>query len=202
MSYLDRGSFWISVIFSAYLAVIFLNAFPEIWSSPFSLVEDDARHFVIFLRQLINPELFPVDPIAAYFRSLTPDLYEMLFLPARWFGIDVVTWLLFFMMPLTGLLIVISSYRFFLLIIPDRVKAGWVTILFCLLAIEAPFLGLPRSFQLPILFLSLTAFLEGKRWLVGLTMLLGAAIYPAAAVIAGFTMAFFVVLNYGTLYVE
>lgn len=192
---LEQRLFWISVTFSALLLGIVDAVTPEIWSGSQQLVQDDARQFVVWLRQAANPALFPDDLIEQHFSSLTPQLYKLLFAPADLFGIDAVTWHLYFVAPLTSLLFVISAFALFSLFVEKMVFRGFSTLLICL-ALSAIFVvGLPRSFAFPILFFALTAFLNNKAIWLFVVMLLGGAMYPAAVVVAGMTMLVVVLIS-------
>lgn len=187
---------WKAVLISSFVFAILWIVSPELWESPFLLVQDDARHFVVWLRQISEPGLFPSDPIAANFKALTPVLYSTLFWPAAQMGIDMLSWYYLAVTPLACVLLVLSSYRFLShLLATTPVNVGFATFLLCTLLASLVIDGLPRSFSVSIIFFSLTSFLEKKRWLLIIVMFAGASLYPAAVVVAGFTMVCFTLLS-------
>ncbi len=52
------------------------------------VVQDDVRHHVSWLQQLVNPDLFPNDIIADYFISLSPTLFRWFYHLAALLGVD------------------------------------------------------------------------------------------------------------------
>lgn len=161
------------------------NYLPVLIDNPWGIIQDDGRHFVAWLRALQDPALFAQDPMAQFFRSVTSDLYEALFLPAIWLGIDVVAWHMIVLMPGVAFLSLLALERFIAVFEPD------LALRFAILVVMAAFAhafyvhGLPRDFALPILCLALFAYATERIKLMGLVMGLGAAIYPAAAITVG-----------------
>lgn len=170
-------------------AVIFAgpawNYLPVLADDPWSIVQDDARHFVVWLRALQDPALFAGDPMAGFFRAVTPDLYEALYAPAIRLGIDVVAWHMIVLMPSVAFLSLLAMERVVALFEPD--PALRFTILVVLASFAHAFYvhGLPRDFALPILCLAIFAYGTARPVLIGAVMGLGAAVYPAAAITAG-----------------
>jgi hypothetical protein len=158
---------------------------PVLAENPWTIVQDDARHFVVWLRALAAPELFPDDPMAAFFRAVTPDLYEALYLPALRLGIDVVAWQMIVLMPAIAALSLLAMERVIAIFEADL--ALRLAILMVLAAFAHAFYvhGLPRDFALPILCFAIFAYATGRPVLMGAVMGLGAAIYPSAAITAG-----------------
>lgn len=191
----ESGFFWGTAIFIGFCVAILRAVSPELWSSPLLLIQDDARHFVVWLRQMAQPNLFPSDPIAEYFQALTPVVYKMLFLPTKLFEVDVVTWQFLFVAPVACLLLVISAYRLLSLLLHNTTYAGFATLFLCYTLVDVA-LGLPRSFGYSILFFSLSSFLEDKRWLLIISIFFGVNLYPVAALIACLTMFCFVLLMF------
>lgn len=192
----NNALIWKAVLISSFVFAILWIVSPELWESPFLLVQDDARHFVVWLRQISEPGLFPSDPIAANFRALTPALYTALFWPAAQLDIDMLTWHYLAVIPLACALLVLSSYRFLShLLAATPVNVGFATFLVCMLFADLTIDGLPRSFSVSIIFFSLSFFLEKKRCLLIIVMFAGASLYPAAVIVAGFTMVFFMLLS-------
>ncbi len=52
------------------------------------IVQDDAREYVFWMQQFINPSLFPHDLIADYFKSITPPGYAAIYHLIANFGIE------------------------------------------------------------------------------------------------------------------
>ncbi len=177
---------WVGLIFAGWIIVILSSLLPELWQAPYSLVQDDARHHVVWLRRLANPELYANDPTAAFFLSQSPVVYRALFAPAHWLGIDVLVWHLLVVVPLTSLLTTIALYRFTIHILPTSLQRGLVTLILCLLLATAAMQGLQRNFSVAIFLFAWVAYLERRVLLTGLVFLIGANLYPVAAAAAGF----------------
>ncbi|MFW5641751.1 MAG: hypothetical protein ACOCY0_03190 [Roseicyclus sp.] len=162
---------------------------PILAENPWAILQDDARHFVVWLRALGNPELFAGDPMAAFFRAVTPDLYEALYRPAIWLGIDVVAWHMIVLMPAIAFLALLAMERFVAVFEPDLALRLSILVVIAAFAHAFYVHGLPRDFALPILCLAIFAYATARPWLMGAVIGLGAAIYPAAAITAGVGMA-------------
>lgn len=72
-----RVAFWLSLslLFAAFYGILGLN---KAFRMPY-VVQDDAREYVFWMQQFVNPELFPNDLIAAYFKSITPLGYASIY---------------------------------------------------------------------------------------------------------------------------
>lgn len=180
------GFQWITIIFSGWIVMILTLILPDLWYAPYSLVQDDARHHVVWLRQLADPDLFANDPTADFFLSQSPIVYRALFAPAFWLGIDVVVWHLVVLVPLTCLLAVYAIFRFLTHILPTRQQQGMVTLIVCALIAPTVMQGLQRNFMISIFLFAWVAYLERRLIFAGLVFLIGANLYPVAAVTAGF----------------
>ncbi len=187
----DRPSHWYALLFAGWGIGVLLAVSPEIWRSSHLLVQDDARHFVVWLRQLADQDLFAGDPIADYFRALTPGVYTALYAPASLLGIDPVTWHFLVVTPLACLLFTVAGFRFLSHLHLTVREAGLATLILCGVLSYAPMDGLPRSFGHAIVLFALVAFLERRILLVFATMAVGANLYPIACIVAGGAMAFF-----------
>ncbi len=187
---LDRPGHWYVLLLAGWGIGILLAVSPEIWRSSHLLVQDDARHFVVWLRRLADPELFAGDPIAEYFRALTPGVYTALYAPASVLGIDAVTWHFLAVTPLACVLFTVAGFRLLSHLHPTVREAGLATLILCGVLSYAPMDGLPRSFGHAIVLFALVAFLERRILLVFATMAIGANLYPVACIVAGGAMAF------------
>lgn len=197
--WLNKALMWKILIISSFAVAVLWSVFPELWESPFLLVGDDARHFVVWLRQMSNPELFPSDPIAENFHAITPVLYSVLYWPAAKFGIDVLTWQFLVVVPLTFSFLVLSSYRILSHILAaTTVEVGFATFIFCTILAKYAIEGLPRTFAVSIIFFSLSVFLNKNGLLLMIVMFIGACLYPAAVIISGFTMVCYMLLSIHT----
>ncbi len=157
---------------------------PAVLSDPMSITRDDGRHFVVWLRALADPTLFPDDPIADYFRNLTPIVFEALHWPSVVLGIDVMAWNLLVVVPLTLGVGVLAAYTLIAAIFSDpfqRIGVLCVTLLSVSWSMAE---GLPRSFNAPIVFGALAAYLWRKPIALSFILAFGANMYPAAAVTA------------------
>ena len=82
----SRTLFWfaLSLLFSIGFASLALR---QAFSSRYVL-QDDARHHIFWMARFTDPDLFPHDLIADYFRSVAPDGYTLLYRGAAGVGID------------------------------------------------------------------------------------------------------------------
>lgn len=180
------GLQWIAIIFGGWVVVILSSALPDLWHAPYSLVQDDARHHVVWLRQFADPNLFANDPTADFFLSQSPIAYRALYAPAFWLGVDVIVWHLLVLAPLTCLLSTCAIYRFATHILPTAQQRGLVTLILCTLLASTVMQGLQRNFMISIFLFAWVAYLERRVLLAGLVFLIGANIYPVAAATGGF----------------
>src|SRR4028118_299425 len=54
------------------------------------VVQDDARHHVVWLQQFVDPQLFPNDLISDYFQSVAPNGFKLLYRLIAQVGIEPV----------------------------------------------------------------------------------------------------------------
>lgn len=180
------GFQWIAIIFGGWMVVLLTSILPDLWYAPYSLIQDDARHHVVWLRRFADPDLFANDPTADFFLSQSPIVYRALFAPAFWLGIDAVVWHLVVLVPLTCLLATCAIFRFLTHILPTRQQQGLVTLIMCALLASTVMQGLQRNFMISIFLFAWVAYLERRVIVAGLVFLIGANLYPVAAVAAGF----------------
>ncbi len=176
---------WIAVAFVATVGPPLAFYLPDLVASPWLLIQDDGRHFVAWLRGLDDPGLFPGDPIAQMFGTLTPALYKALYYPAVMAGIDVVRWHMLVVIPLSVLLFLWSADRFIVVFLSEPAQRAVVLLCLAITYFNLYGVGLPRSFGPAIVLLAIGAFATERRWLLAAVMALGTNMYPAAAMTAG-----------------
>ena len=153
--------------------------------SPFS-IQDDARQFHAWLPQLVDHGLLAGDPLAAYWRAMSPLAYRLPFALAADVGIDPVFFGRLLPVPLTALSLW-AAWRLALKIDPDPRVAFFAAAL-CfgyLIHDDLLFGATPRSFSPPLLLLALDAIVGRRAWLAVVWLTLLASLYPTTAV-AGF----------------
>ncbi len=169
----------------------YLFFLPSILHDPY-VVQDDARHFVVWLRRFVDPGLYSQDMIADYFAALTPWLYGALFWPAASLGIDPVLVHLYLIMPITGLALAAATYAFTYHFWPSPMGAAVTAVVMSsLLGITLGMAqGLPRDFGFTIVLLLMLGFLSRRIFLTGALMCVGTGLLPVAALTSGAAMAF------------
>ena len=188
---------WLAILILWALLIVgpLAAVLPILLDDPWHLVQDDGRHFVTWLRELDNPALFPDDPMAEFFRAVTPPLYEALFWPAAAAGIDAVQWHILVLIPGIMLLNILALDRFVALFETDPVLRLAKLVVFTGVMYGSFDAGLPRDFAPAIVCLSIVAFLRGYRWMLCWVMAFGASMYPAAAITVGAGLAAFEALR-------
>lgn len=154
------------------------------------IVQDDARHFVVWLRQQAEPSLFPGDAIADQFRALTPWGYEWLYRPFTLAGADALLVHLIFMIAALGALLSVSVHLLTYELWPSRLGAALVGAT-APLVLGGPMVavGLPKTFGVIIIALSLLAFLRRRPLLTATALFVGTGLYPATVAVSGLAMA-------------
>lgn len=150
-----------------------------------SAIGNDGRHFVPWLRRLVDPGLFPDDPMADYFLSVTPWAYRAVFWLAAQLGLDPVV---LATLLAAGLSLSLGWVAFRLGRTLGRTGfAGFVcAVLIVLFAARTRLVydGIPRSFALPLLLLALSAVLRRETVLSAVAMLALAGTYPQVTMVA------------------
>ena len=153
--------------------------------APFS-IQDDARQFHVWLPQLVDHGLLAGDPLAAYWRAMSPLAYRLPFALAADVGVDPVFFGRLLPVPLVALSLW-AAWRLALKIAPDPRVAFFAAAL-CfgyLIHDDALFSATPRSFSHPLLLLALDAIVGRRPWWAAGWLTLLASLYPTTAV-AGF----------------
>ncbi|WP_319422480.1 hypothetical protein [Pleurocapsa sp. FMAR1] len=169
--------FWlgVSLLFALYYGLFF---YYQVFSHEY-IVQDDARHHVVWLQKFIDPKLFPNDLIADYFQSLAPLGFKALYFLMAKIGIQPIV-LAKILPPILGLITTVYIYLFSLEILP-LASCAFLSSLFVnqLIWLNDDLVSAtPRAFLYPIL----AAFLYylSKKELVAclLLMLLQGLFYP------------------------
>lgn len=149
------------------------------------MVQDDARQFVFWMQRWSEPDLFAGDLITAYFESVTPIGFKVLYRFTFALGIDPFTTNA--LLPLL-LSLVMGYYTFRLAhtLLPApgiAVLAVWLTVFFVWL-LDTVASGTPRAFATPLL-LALALHLVSSSVLgVLFTVTLSGLFYPQMTLIA------------------
>lgn len=181
---------WLCVTLGAAL-IPYLFVVPAVLNGYPNVLQDDARHFVVWLRHLTDPGLYPNDIIADNFIAYTPWLYRELYLPFTALGIDPVLLHLWVIMPLSGLAFAaaayVVSYRFW----PFPMGAALVaTVMNTMLG---PAQGVPHDFGFTIALVLMFGFVARRTVSNGLVMFAAIGLLPVAAATSGTAMAFMMV---------
>ncbi len=107
--------FWlgVSLLFALYYGLFF---YYQVFSHEY-IVQDDARHHVVWLQKFVDPKLFPHDLIADYFQSLAPLGFKILYFLMAKIGIQPIV-LAKILPPILGLITTVYIYLFSLEILP------------------------------------------------------------------------------------
>ncbi len=152
------------------------------------VVLDDARHFVVYLRRMMDPELYPRDITADFFGAVTPWLYRVLYWPLASLGVDPIQAHLYLVMPFTGLLFACASYVFIYHFWPSGLGAAVASLV--LINILGWPNGLPHDFGYTFVLLVTLAFVS-RRVLASAAAMVGATgLLPVTGLISGLTMSF------------
>jgi hypothetical protein len=158
------------------------SAYPDI-------VQDDARHFVVWLRRFSEPGIFPNDPIADHFLAVTPWLYQAIYWPFAKLGVDPLLVRPLVLVPAIAILWSAICFSFIHRLWPSAAGAAIATMAMSYMLIEQPAtLGLPRGIAYSGVLLLLLLFLNRRAALTGAAMLAVWGLYPAAAIVAAATM--------------
>ncbi|MCP4328530.1 MAG: hypothetical protein GY791_08865 [Alphaproteobacteria bacterium] len=191
MARTDRTGY--TVWFALSLAVAAVGggvAMTEAFSAPF-VIQDDARQHVVWALRFSDPELFPIDPIADYFRSVAPVGYTWVYRAAAAAGFDSIV--VSKVLPMV-LGLVFAGYGFGLGCRLIPVPAAGFLISWTLSQnawlMDNLSSATPRAFLYPIFAAFLFYFLKKSGWGVAVTVLLLGLFYPQMALIAAGLAAF------------
>lgn len=147
----------------------------------------DTRHFVVWLRRNLDPDLFKNDMIADYFINMTPWMYKLLYTPFSYLGIDPVKVQEFILMPFSAVLFAISAYAFIYSFWPSPCAAS-ITALSMLYLTGIRFDGLPHSFGYTFVILNLLAFSKKNPRLCFLSIFVSTAILQVSGLVSFVTI--------------
>lgn len=172
---LERFWLGLSLAFAAYYAILGMR---QAFQSDY-VVQDDAREYVFWMQQFIDPALFPNDLIADYFKSITPSGYAAVYQLMAHLGIEPLTFSKLLPIAL-GLLLTIYGFKVSLQLFPVP-AAGFVAMQLLnqgLWLREDLAAAAPRSFATPLLLAFLYYLLRGSWRSLTLIIILQALFYP------------------------
>ncbi len=143
------------------------------------IVQDDAREYVFWMQQFVNPSLFPHDLIADYFKSITPSGYAAIYHLIASFGIQPL--LLSKLLPIiVGIVTTLYGFGVCLNLFPIP-AAGFISMLLLNQSLwfrDDLSSATPRAFVYPLFLAFLYYVLHHNRLGVIATIVLQALIYP------------------------
>jgi hypothetical protein len=169
--------FWLSLslLFAIYYAALGMR---QAFQSAY-VVQDDAREYVFWMQQFVNPDWFPNDLMAQYFKSITPIGYATLYQGMAYLGIDPLTFSK--ILPLfLGIILTIYGFGVSLQLFPLPI-AGFISMQLLnqgLWLREDLASAAPRAFATPLLLAFLYYLLNGSWRSLTLIILLQALFYP------------------------
>src|SRR5579883_625522 len=178
-----RTIFWfgLSLVFATFYSIWGLE---RAFTTPY-IIQKDAREYIFWMQQFVDPTLLPNDLIAAYFKSITPQGYAAFYQVAAHLGLAPLA--LSKVLPF-ALALVTTGYCFAvcLQLLPIPTAAFLSTLLlnqslwFQFDLVSAT----PRAFVYP-LFLAFVYYLLRQRWLpVCITIALQGLFYPPLVLLA------------------
>ena len=158
------------------------------------IIQDDARHFVVWLRRFSEPGIYPKDPIAEHFIAVTPWLYQALYWPFGKLGIDPLIVEPLILLPAMAIAWSAVCFNFIHRLWPSAAGAAIATIALSYIVLGPASLGLQRGVAQTSVLLLLLLFLDRRIILMGPAVLAVWGLYPVSGVVAGLTM-FFLMLR-------
>lgn len=153
------------------------------------VVNDDARQQIFPLHRWVDPSSFPQDYITDYYlNAFLPLGYRALYRTATWVWDPLLTSAV---LPYVLLLVLLAAIAFTANRI-GGVVAALLAMAVCLTGstyLHSLSGGLPRAFGLPVLAIGVATLVAGRARLAMASVWLGAALYPAAGVLVGMTIA-------------
>jgi hypothetical protein len=169
--------FWftLSLAFAIYYGILGLR---QAFDGEY-VVQDDAREYVFWMQQFIDPELFPNDLIVTYFKSITPPGYAAIYFLMAKLGITPL--LLSKLLPIV-LSLIVTCYGFAtcLQLLPMPIT-GFITTLLLNQSLwfkDDLSSAVPRAFVYPLFLAFLYYLLRQSKIAIGLIICLQAFIYP------------------------
>ena len=179
-----RNSFLLWLLIASGFALIpyFIFYFSH-YNDTSRYIVNDARHFVVWLRSLNDPNLFQNDIIAKYFVNSIPWLYKVIFYIPAYLNIDAVVFQQSIMMPMSILLFVWSAFSFIYYFIPYP-PMSFLYSMFLMYLVGMRFDGLPHSFGFALLVISILSFLISNWVLCFLSLLCAVSLLPACGIVS------------------
>ncbi len=170
-------AFWFGLSFIAPLYFGLISLFYATASN--YVVQDDARIHVVWLQRLIDPALFPNDPMAFYFGAIQPVGYKFLFGIVAALGVEPLTFAKFAPLIL-GAIATAYLYWVALMILPVPISGLLTTLLLNqnIWIRDDLIATAPRSFIYPIFAAFLYYLLQDKKLFYLLTLGLLGLFYP------------------------
>lgn len=94
---------------------------------PIPIIQDDARQHVVWLQRLVDPTMFPSDPIADYFLTVAPVGYKAVYGLAAAVSIEPLQLAKLLPLPL-ALVTTVYLFQLTLLIVPSSLSALFATV--------------------------------------------------------------------------
>jgi hypothetical protein len=153
------------------------------FASPF-VIQDDARHFVVFMRRWLGTGLFEHDVIADYFLSTLPLGFKAVYGAGALIGLDPVVVSKLLPVPLTLALgwFAVRLGRRLTGSAPGALAVG-VVVLLLQATSSGTSSGVPRAFAPPLLVAGLLYILEDRRVALAVVIAALAAFYPQATIL-------------------
>ena len=149
-------------------------------------IQDDARQFLFWMKQWRDPGLFNNDPIAEYFKSVTPPGYAALHYMLDKLGIEPFLANKLLVTPLF-LLTAALAYKLAYSVRPITAVAiagSWLTCFFLSLIDQSLLSATPRAFAVPLLLWFLLSVSQNSRYQTAVSCLLQALFYPTIALVS------------------
>lgn len=146
------------------------------------IIQDDARQHVVWLQQLVDPQLFPNDVIADYYRAIAPTGFSTFYAFFAKLGIEPL--LLAKVLPLfIGLLTSIYGFKLFLQIlpIPSAAFVGTLILNQTIWLKDDVISASPRAFLYPLFAAFLYFLVKRSTVLCLITILLQGLLFPQIA---------------------
>ncbi len=179
---------WLTLLITAIYAITALQG--NFWHDghwlPQTIVQDDARQHVFWMQRWQDATLFPADPIADYFQSVSPWGDQAIYRLPALLGVPPLLWNKLLPLPL-ALITSWYGYRFTLALWPQPIAAGLSAILLTqnLWLKDDLTSGTARALVYPIFAAFLNALVRGQLWGCLVTILLIGLCYPQFALVMG-----------------
>lgn len=143
------------------------------------VVQDDAREYVFWMQQFVDPTLLPNDLIAQYFKSITPPGYAAIYQGMAMLGVQPL-WLSKILPLVLGLIVTVYSFALCLRLFPLPATGFIATLLLnqSLWFRDDLSSATPRAFVTPLFLAFLYYLIRNQRIGILAVLVLQALIYP------------------------